>query len=324
MHLKAIGAILLVVMGSAVGLSTSRVQGQSASPSVRAAARLKYNPPRDWIRHYLPDDRYKLKGGAWKVVSTETDTFYYPAWAPEMLRQPAGIVIGFPSAAAAEEAGYKRSKYPMESPLLGLTGRPQPTAAAPPTAPPAATVQTPFGAIPIPAQGQGSANKGAARRIVLADGASSAILPPGWTHIRQEQTVPSRTGPQRVRVSAFLPGRADESSLRDPSRQRLVVFAFADLPPGMDASRLFNARTIRQARSGGAGGQIDTRAARVTDSMRPVRFGNITGVSMNVPVPQLGNVPLVMGGVGSKLVVMIDTSRNARGSRQIISSFRGR
>ena len=61
--------------------------GPTISPSVKAAARLKYNPPRNWIRHYLGDDRYKIAGGVWKVVTTPNDKFYYPAYAAEMLRR---------------------------------------------------------------------------------------------------------------------------------------------------------------------------------------------------------------------------------------------
>lgn len=77
------------------------------SPSVQMAAGLAHHPPRGWIRHYLPADRYKIKGGIWKYVSTETDTHYHRPDSPLMLCQSPDIVIGFASTADAEEGGYQ-------------------------------------------------------------------------------------------------------------------------------------------------------------------------------------------------------------------------
>ncbi len=77
------------------------------SPSVSAAARLKNKPPQNWLRHYLGDDRYKISGGVWKVVSTQTDNRYHRANCVFMLRSSAAIVIGFASPTDAMEAGYK-------------------------------------------------------------------------------------------------------------------------------------------------------------------------------------------------------------------------
>lgn len=82
------------------------VRASVASPSVQMAADLA-NHPRGWIGHYLPADRYKIKGGVWKFVSTETDTQYHRPDSPLMLRQSPDIVIGFASAADAEEGGYQ-------------------------------------------------------------------------------------------------------------------------------------------------------------------------------------------------------------------------
>lgn len=64
-------------------------------------------PPRGWLAHYLPQDRYKITSGIWKVVSTETDRFYYRADAPAMLRQSPNRVIGFASWQDAMIAGYR-------------------------------------------------------------------------------------------------------------------------------------------------------------------------------------------------------------------------
>lgn len=64
-------------------------------------------PPRAWLAHYLPDDRYKLNSNVWKFVSTETDRFYYKPDAPGMLRQSPHRVIGFHSWQDAMIAGYR-------------------------------------------------------------------------------------------------------------------------------------------------------------------------------------------------------------------------
>lgn len=101
----------------AVGVSTfflgsPAVDGDpSNSPSARAAAKLKYHPPKGWIRHYLPDDRYKIAGGIWKVTSTESAHMYHRANCPSMLKQPGDEVIGFASASEAEDAGYTADPY---------------------------------------------------------------------------------------------------------------------------------------------------------------------------------------------------------------------
>ena len=81
-------------------------QRKGMGPSAIEAARLKKYPPPNYLSHYLPDDRYKIKGKVWKFVSTDLDTYYHLPWSSNMLRQPASRVIGFASAKDAEEAGY--------------------------------------------------------------------------------------------------------------------------------------------------------------------------------------------------------------------------
>lgn len=95
------------LLAAVLGTSSAAHAWPSTSPSAKAAARLKYHPPANWLQHYLPDDRYKIAGGVWKVVSTQYDTYYHRPDSPNMLSQPAGIVIGFASEAEAREAGYR-------------------------------------------------------------------------------------------------------------------------------------------------------------------------------------------------------------------------
>ncbi len=90
-----------------LAFAAARVVAWPSGPSAKEAARLKYYPPHNYLEHYLGDDRYKIAGGVWKVVSTNLDTYYHRPDCPNMMRQPAGLVIGFSSAAEAAEGGYK-------------------------------------------------------------------------------------------------------------------------------------------------------------------------------------------------------------------------
>ncbi|RYG69106.1 hypothetical protein EON80_10415 [bacterium] len=102
---KILSGSLLVTLW--VAGSGQVAQAGEPGPSAKMAARLKKYPTSQWLAHYLPDDRYKIAGGVWKYVSTDLDTYYHRPNSPLMLRQSAGRVIGFASAAEAEEAGYK-------------------------------------------------------------------------------------------------------------------------------------------------------------------------------------------------------------------------
>jgi len=109
-QMKRVAGVVLVGAGTLIALVTFggvALAGPDSSPSARAAARLKHRPQGGWINHYLPDDRYKIKGGVWRFVSTEMDDRYYLPDSPHMLSQPPGIVIGFASEADAQEAGYR-------------------------------------------------------------------------------------------------------------------------------------------------------------------------------------------------------------------------
>ena len=98
---------LVAVLACAGALSPrGHAQSKGLGPSAIEAARLKTSPPRNYLSHYLPDDRYKIAGGVWKYVSTDLDTYFHVPTSANMIRQPADRVIGFSSVREAEEAGY--------------------------------------------------------------------------------------------------------------------------------------------------------------------------------------------------------------------------
>ncbi len=126
-QVATVGAALIGL--TSVGfVTTSATAGPSTSPSAKMAARLKYHPPKNWMGHYLPDDRYKI-GSTWRVLSTELDMFYHRPDCPNMLRQSAGSVIGFASADDALEAGYKPDA--LCRPEIPAWAKPRPRVAAP-------------------------------------------------------------------------------------------------------------------------------------------------------------------------------------------------
>jgi hypothetical protein len=92
--------------------------GHRRHVTVRVA---KYQgPPPNWIYHYLPEDRYKVTSGIWQYVSTESDRYYYPAWAPGVLRQSAARVIGFTTWQDAMIAGYRPDPSTKPTPAAQL------------------------------------------------------------------------------------------------------------------------------------------------------------------------------------------------------------
>jgi len=145
--------------------------------SAEAAAILKNHPPAGWISHYLGDDRYKIAGHVWKVVSTQRDKYFHRPDCPEMLRQSASIVIGFPSAASAMEAGYLPD--PHCRPAASAT------------------------AINI-----GGAVATHAQQIRLSDGKSTVTLPAGWRKVSSQKIQSKYIS---ATIDSFAPGKSLDS-----------------------------------------------------------------------------------------------------------------
>ncbi|HEX8235641.1 MAG TPA: hypothetical protein VF600_06760 [Abditibacteriaceae bacterium] len=253
--------VLVVALGVASPFSPVEA-GPSTSPSARQAARLKHNPPRGWIRHYLPDDRYKILGGTWKYVSTELDRFYYPAWAPEMLRRPAGGVIGFASAQDAEEAGY------MPGGGYAGVGSAFDRAAA-------------VGAV----SSDHIVNRGRkALRITLSDGRSTALLPSGWEYRKLPSSV----------IQAPQGSMLDQNDMIRPLSRRgeYVIFNIQTMPSSVNAPAMLAQQSqligslgtmLRQAVNNS--GMINNQVSNVVGTLktRKSRLGGLTGFTIDMP-----------------------------------------
>ncbi len=63
--------------------------------------------PRNWLAHYVLEDRYKINSGLWNFVTTRTSRYYYRPWAIAMLKADSNHTIGFRTWQDAMLAGYR-------------------------------------------------------------------------------------------------------------------------------------------------------------------------------------------------------------------------
>lgn len=309
MKRSTIGALGVVLAGASAllwgGAGVDAYPG--TSPSARQAARLKWRPPAGWIRHYLGDDRYKVAGGTWKVVSTNLDTYYHRPSCPNMLRQPAGGVMGFASAADGQEAGYRADPYcaPEYSSFSYSPGSPS-------------------------AGGHGggestTVNRSAtALRITLADGVSTVLLPPNW---RRTRSASQNIGQFNVQMDELRP-------LRGRGMIGFATMAIPGMPAGMDVGALLQPATFRAAVAGRFSGSTDVSNApssALNDYLvRAANLGGLRGVVLTPKrgsrrLPGMGGGPLTMVGRRSKIYMM--TTENAGGipgGGIIVKSFQPR
>ena len=267
------------------------------SPSAREAARLKNNPPRGWLGHYLGDDRYKIAGKIWKLVSTPNDTQSYPAWAPEMLSRPASNVIGFSSVEDAVEAGYPPSgRYGSAFPDYVKEGGTAPTG------------------------GVTTVNRGGKSiRITLADGRSTVELPPNWRRTQSGATtlfgsaansdvLQPLNGGGSIRISTIvLP--AGVLSRQPASQRQLTPESMRMSMRGMGGSQIANAVGVGSAKVGGIGGVMLTPK-----------------VAGGVPLGQRGRLdaPTAFANIGDKVYIVENKSGGVMGTNSILGSLRPR
>ncbi len=309
MKRSTIGALGVVLAGASAlfwgGAGVDAYPG--TSPSARQAARLKWRPPAGWIRHYLGDDRYKVAGGTWKVVSTNLDTYYHRPSCPNMLRQPAGGVMGFASAADAQEAGYRSDSY-------------------------CAPEYSSFSYAPGAPSGSGHGGSGAtttvnrstaAIRITLADGVSTVLLPPNW---------------RRTRSSSESAGQitAQVDELRPLRGRGMIGFATINIPgmpAGMDVGTMLRpelfSNTVNQANSSGIINNAMSNSINNV-SARAATLGGLRGVVLTPKrgsqrLPGMGGGPITLVGRGSKIYLMTtENTRGVPGGGTIVKSFQPR
>lgn len=265
--------------------------------SAKMAARLKYYPPNNYLKHYLGDDRYKIAGGVWKVVSTQLDTYYHRPTCPNILRQHADIVIGFSHSKDAEEAGYRADSVCRPQEVVVLYGQAQ-------------SALTGYLAAPT--------------RLTLADGSSKVTVPTGWARLIST----SAEAPNNIRyyVDAFMP--------RGGKQKDTVVIVTASVPGvNMEAALTsLNPKPGEKSRGSNMAGSEAQRLEQFRAGMaatNPTGRGELNWLAMpkrgkwagtNAYFGKMGNIPVVYGARGTKFYLSMGP--DSGGALTLRNSFR--
>ena len=304
--------LVMSVLACSAAATWAAPAAKSNGPSARAAAKLKTNPRTQWLAHYLPNDRYKIAGNIWKYVSTNLDTYYHLPSSPNMMRQPNDNVIGFASAAAAEEAGYKpdSSDGTRQTVMRQLQER------------------TESAEEDSVANGRGGNGIGGVKStgiVVLADGVSTMTMPPGWRRIISQKQ-----------------GGADQSTfdlMAYPGSESVAIVFTMEFPKINVGAELSSKNVITNARRFGdmvnSNGQISNSAGGTSGDwiskakIARTRWGGLTGVAIEPP-PQLRKMGsasnMIMVGRGTKLYVfmMIGKGKPPANTTTLLKSFKAR
>ena len=304
-HLTCAVGFLIMAGATWSGSGYAQPQGEAGSrlkamgPSAVAVARLKTRAS-GWLRHYLPVDRGRIAGGLWKFVSTNLDTYYHRADSPLMLAQSPDNVIGFASAAAAEEAGY----LPGPSVVPPLRAMPIPRAPREGLTFGTST-HVPWGesAEVGPMLSQDIYNRTRrAQSIALADGVSQVLLPAGWWRASRETPAGSIPGGIGMFVDFLRPIAAGKT--RKGGEVGVIISVMVD-PQGWGPLTNYRARlaahkAIVMGRMDGAFSPSLAWSIRQKEAnllIRPATLGGASGYSLRNRDGQ----PLSTAGVNNEL-----------------------
>ena len=272
-----------------------------SGPSAKAAAQLKYHPPDNYLKHYLGDDRYKIAGHVWKMVSTQLDTYYHRPTCPNMLKQSPDIVIGFASKADAEESGYRSDPVcqPQEESVI-------------------------FGQLP----GRVTDYLVIAQPVKLADGTTSVIVPSQW----------KRTA---SRALEFFGTKMSTDTFKRKGAVGEVSITIFPAPGGGNAELFLQQRVEQQSQGRQLGNKafLDGMAATnpqmsgVGDSFTKPnkgKLGNAMAYSVKIPKStvrrgnQMVTTPggrFIVAAKGSNIYMIFD-SDGSKGAQSLTNSFK--
>ena len=300
-------ALLTVFTVGAVSSSHAAPVG----PSAKAAAALKKNPRTQWLAHYLPDDRYKIAGGVWKYVTTNLDTYYHKPDSSNMMKQPNGGVIGFPSARAAEEAGYLPD--PRDGTLQQVRGNLE---------------QQQFAKEKESAM---AARNGGTRtfikpsgKVILGDGRSTLVVPSDWQRIASDQKSEQ--------------GRNFSIDLMMHSKSKKMALLLTMTVPNVDVGRQLNSGQFanninRFGNAVNSSGEIsNSGAGKVGDwlqqaKVRRTRWGGLNGVVVSPPPSagtKAGNLLVVGRGNKAYMFMMVGEGKTPPSTSSMIKSFQAK
>ena len=280
-------------------------------PSARAAAALKKNPRTQWLAHYLPDDRYKIAGNVWKYVTTNLDTYYHRPDSANMMSQPNSGVIGFPSARAAEEAGYLPD--PRDGTLQQVRGNVE---------------QKQFAMEQEAAQ---TARNGGKRtfikpsgKVILGDGRSILVVPADWQRVASDQQTEQ--------------GRNFSIDLLVHPRSKKIALLLTMTVPNVDVGRQLNSGQFanninRFGTAVNSSGEIsNSGAGKVGDwlaqaKVRRTRWGGLNGVVVSPPPSagsKTGNLLIVGRGNKAYMFMLAGEGTTPASTSSLIKSFQAK
>lgn len=275
-------------------------RGMPSGRSAKMAARLKYAPPNNYLKHYLGDDRYKIAGGVWKVVSTQLDTYYHRPTCPNMLRQHPDIVLGFANSKDAEEAGYRADSVCQPREESVVYGQ-------------ASGLTTDYLSRALP--------------LTLADGSTTVTLPAQW----------KRTASRSMDILGMK--MSMDGFKRKNSVGEVGIIVFPVPPNAGSAEQFLQARMEQQSNHSGNRAFLEGMTATnpqmqgfASSFNKPKKFrlGGATAYSFTVSKTSVrqgnkiinrpgGNLTVL--GKGSKIYMIVDTDRS-KSARSLVNSFR--
>ncbi len=86
---------------------SKRIKNMSEAQRKRLVMQKYDIRPKNWLAHYLKEDRYKITSGLWNFMTTRTSRFYFRPWSAAMLKADPNHVIGFRTWHDAMMAGYR-------------------------------------------------------------------------------------------------------------------------------------------------------------------------------------------------------------------------
>lgn len=301
----------LLLLTPILALATITAHAAPVGPSAKAAARLKKNPTSAWLAHYLPEDRYKIAGGVWAYVTTNLDTYYHRPDSPNMMRQPNSGVIGFPSAKAAEEAGYRAD--PRDGTLQQVRGNIE---------------QKQFALEQQSAQAAQSGGKRTyikpSGKVILADGRSTMTVPTDWMRMASDRQTSE--------------GRDFSIDLMMHPKTKKVALLLTITVPNVDVGRQLSSGNFannmnRFGTAVNSSGSINNSSAgKFGDWMqqakvRRTRWGGLNGVVISPPpsaAATAGNLLMVGRGNKAYLFTIAGEGKSPVSTSQMIKSFQAR
>ena len=97
-----------------------RIKGMTAEQRERMVMQKYQTRPKNWLIHYLPEDRHKIRSGIWRYLINRTSRYYYEPWSAAMLKANPNHLVGFRNWQEAMLAGYRPDPVSRPAPAAQI------------------------------------------------------------------------------------------------------------------------------------------------------------------------------------------------------------